>query len=505
MKVNAISNFKGTSYTNFQTTNNSQSKANVQQNSMSPVVKSPVLVDKNYNSLIVKNRNVAFTGIASTALELAQKIPLEDRLASILQVFQHGDLVVVGKSLKDAQKALKESYKSAGQLFKKIFFVPDNNVEGTLAFIKHHHGENELWNINKDKLLINGKDFLSSKESCYVLEGDTIKSGNFELTLKDTPKANLSMVRPTFSRVINLEKDVNPVIEKQNLKSILSIAKDESKKPKPLMFNDVGGQDKAIDMLKKQILFPLKYPEAYKDTMVSRGAILYGPPGTGKTRLAIALSNEADINFVKINGLEMESKWVGESEENWRNLFQLAKEEQPSILFIDEFDAVAKERSGKDTYGDKVVNQLLTLMSDLEKDGDDVFVITATNKMDGLDKAITRSGRFGIHIPVELPDEKGLRQIFDIHAQNKPVEADVEKLVKTLFSKKASGSDVASVITNAKTNAFERTGIHKKMEDGTFVNEDLKTFKIIQEDFDKAIGDLFDKSHSERRPIGFNK
>ena len=256
-------------------------------------------------------------------------------------------------------------------------------------------------------------------------------------------------------------------------------------------------------MLKKQILYPIKYPEAFKDTMLSHGALMYGPPGTGKTRLAAALANEADINFIKMNGLEMESKWVGESEENWRKLFEAAKEEQPSIIFLDEFDAVAKERGGQDVYGDKVVNQLLTLMSDLEKDGDDVYVIAATNKKDNIDKAILRSGRFGVHIPVELPDEKGVRQILDIHLKGKDIDADIDKLSKKLFERKASGSDIAAVVTSAKTNSYDRNGIYQKMENGTFSPKDLEGVKINQQDFVKAIENVFSMT-KKRNPIGFN-
>lgn len=116
-------------------------------------------------------------------------------------------------------------------------------------------------------------------------------------------------------------------------------------------------------------MFPMKYPEAYKGRMISHGTILYGPPGTGKTLIAQALANESDANFIKLNGLEMSSCWVGQSEKNWRNLFEKAKKNQPCIIFVDEFDAVAKNRGeAQGRHDDKVVNQLLTLISDIEKE-----------------------------------------------------------------------------------------------------------------------------------------
>ena len=204
----------------------------------------------------------------------------------------------------------------------------------------------------------------------------------------------------------------------------------------------------------------------------------------------------------------MESKWVGESEENWRNLFELARENQPSIIFIDEFDAVAKKRSGKDVYGDKVVNQLLTLMSDVEKNGDDIYVIAATNKLNMLDDAITRSGRFGQHIEVKAPDTlDGILKIFDIHTRNKSLASDIDKnkLAKELLDMKTTGADISHIVNAANENAFERTGIYKKMEDGSFTKSDIDSLEITSADFSKAVDDFSNKSGKTYKPIGFRQ
>lgn len=504
MRISAINNFKGNFYTNLRQSNKDFSNKSNSGMSSSYVSNSSMLVDKNYGSLLAKKNNVSFAGVApDKALSIAKQIPLADRIATMFDFFEHGDLILVSKNLQEGQKALKSAYKSAGQLFKKNLFIPDDNISEPLAFVKHQQGDKEIWNISNKNIYINNKDFLKPKESCYFLDGDKIKIGDFEMTMKEKAKTDLNAFKKIFAKSIDLNQQIAPVINKQNLKSILSIAQEVKKGTEPIRFKDVGGQDKAIDMLKKQILYPIKYPEAFKDTMLSHGALMYGPPGTGKTRLAAALANEADINFIKMNGLEMESKWVGESEENWRKLFEAAKEEQPSIIFLDEFDAVAKERGGQDVYGDKVVNQLLTLMSDLEKDGDDVYVIAATNKKDNIDKAILRSGRFGVHIPVELPDEKGVRQILDIHLKGKDIDADIDKLSKKLFERKASGSDIAAVVTSAKTNSYDRNGIYQKMENGTFSPKDLEGVKINQQDFIKAVENVFSMT-KKRNPIGFN-
>ena len=171
------------------------------------------------------------------------------------------------------------------------------------------------------------------------------------------------------------------------------------------------------------------YPKAFSKN-TSHGVVLYGPPGTGKTMLALALANEAEIPFVKLNGLELVDKWVGSSEKNLRNLFAKAKEHQPCIIFLDEFEAIARKRSGDSggRHDDKFVNQLLTLLSDIEKNNDNIFVITATNRLDIIDPAILRSGRIGTHIEVNLPTTKeAIEQILDIHLKDKPVAKDIQK------------------------------------------------------------------------------
>lgn len=257
---------------------------------------------------------------------------------------------------------------------------------------------------------------------------------------------------------------------------------------------------------KKSVIYPLKYPKAFK--VMNHGVMLVGGPGTGKSLLAEAVANESGASFIKLNGLEMESKWVGESEENWRVLFASAKENQPSIIFIDEIDAVAKQREGSTTsrHDDKVVNQLLTLMSDLEKDGDNIFVIGATNKDDLLDEALVRSGRFGKMISVPNPDLEGCRMIFDIHSKDKKLSDDFDR---DLFSKKlydagVNGADIAAVVEDAQTNAYLRNGIFDKMENGTFDYSDIEELTIEPEDFEFALDALkAQKKSSKKNPIGF--
>ena len=177
-------------------------------------------------------------------------------------------------------------------------------------------------------------------------------------------------------------------------------------------------------------------------------------------------------------------------------------------MFIDEFDAIAKARGGQDVYGDKIVNQILTLMTDLDNNGDDVFVIGATNNFKALDSAITRSGRFSKHLEVKMPDLDGTKKILDIHTSKKPVDKSLDKdaLAKRLYDLKASGADIKYIVNEAHSKGFERLQIFEKMENGTLSSKDIKEFYITSEDFNKAIKTFIEtRNGSERKAIGFNK
>lgn len=465
-----------------------------------------------YVSSDLAKKNVNFTGVMLPVAHLAKKIPLEERLASLFEVIMPGDVIFSSKTLRDAQKALKDSVDAFDNVLKRFFYIPDDNIKGSVAFFRGTNNDLSLVNPNQFEIAVKSGDNVQNlkfNESAYLVEGDFVDIKDKKILVKNRPDINLSFQRDIFSRAFDMSDFVKLGIKNQNIKSIRALSKDLGKNEKYLTFADVGGQDKVINELKKGILYPIKYPEAFENSIVNHGYIMYGPPGTGKTLIAQALANETDANFIKLNGLEMESKWVGESEENWRKLFDAARENQPSIIFVDEFDAVAKKRGSVDVYGDKVVNQLLTLMSDVEKNGDDIYVIAATNKMDLLDDAITRSGRFGKHIEVKAPEtHSDILNIFDIHTKNKPLspELDKDKIADVLLKEKTTGADIAFIVNSAHENAFERAGIYKKMEDGTFSKNDILSLRINDEDFKKSITDFISTHKGKKyRAIGFEK
>jgi len=191
-------------------------------------------------------------------------------------------------------------------------------------------------------------------------------------------------------------------------------------------YEDIGGLDDELDQVREMIELPLSEPELFQQLGVDppKGVLLYGPPGTGKTLIAKAVANEVNAHFVTISGPEIMSKYKGESEEKLRETFQEAREEAPSIVFFDEIDSIAGQRGEGDGAENRIVAQLLSLMDGLEGRGD-VIVIGATNRVDAIDPALRRGGRFDREIQVGVPDEVGRKEILQVHTRRMPLGEDV--------------------------------------------------------------------------------
>lgn len=459
---------------------------------INPVVttKSAGLLDKNYNSLLLQKNNPNF----------GSKIPLSTKISSVLQIVGDDDLILVGNNQKEAMNLLRESMASVTKVIKRLFMIEDKNIKGTFA-ITQKEGVSEVVNLDKKPLVLslNGDEMAFEKgETSVMFENDKIFLDKMEISLVNDYQSDLSKVRELSVKRFDFSQQDLPIIQNLNIKHLEQAIDQQIKEPisdKKFTFADVGGQDEAIAELKKSIIYPIKYPEAFKNQILNRGTILVGDPGNGKTLLAKAVANEVDANFIELNGLELETKWIGETEEKWRNLFSEAKEHQPSIIFIDEIDAVGQNRDDSTSarFANKVVNQLLTLMSDLEKGKfGNVFVIAASNKLNIVDPALIRSGRFGKHLDVKNPDLKGCKHIFEIHSKDKPLSEnlDTEGFVQKLHNQKTSGADIAKIVNDAHTNSYLRLGIFDKMESGSFVQSDIESLRIQPEDFKKALSDF---------------
>jgi len=223
-------------------------------------------------------------------------------------------------------------------------------------------------------------------------------------------------------------------------------------------YEDIGGLDDELEQVREMIELPLSEPELFTRLGISppRGVLLYGPPGTGKTLIARAVANEVDAYFDVISGPEIVSKFKGESEERLRAAFQRAEENAPAIVFIDEIDAIAGERDEDSDMENRVVAQLLTLLDGLEDRGQ-VIVIGATNRVDTVDPALRRGGRFDREIEIGVPGSTGRREILDVHTRGMPLgeDVDLDRIAKRTHG--FVGADLQTLATEAAMHALRRT------------------------------------------------
>jgi len=251
-------------------------------------------------------------------------------------------------------------------------------------------------------------------------------------------------------------------------------------------WDDVGGLESLKEELQEAVEWPLKHKEAFEHTDVSppKGILLYGPPGTGKTLIAKAIANTTEYNFISIKGPELLSKWVGESEKGVREIFRKARQASPCIIFLDEIDAIAPSRSSgtSDSHvTERVVSQILTEIDGLEE-LQNVVVIGATNRIDIIDSALLRPGRFDRIIEVPLPDTKGRGNIFKIHTKKKPLANNVDFAQLVERTHGFSGAEIEGVCSRAAIAAIKRFVNNKE--------KSLKSIKIMQEDLLNAISKL---------------
>jgi transitional endoplasmic reticulum ATPase len=254
-------------------------------------------------------------------------------------------------------------------------------------------------------------------------------------------------------------------------------------------YDDVGGIGDTVDHVREMIELPLKHPELFQRLGITppKGVLLHGPPGTGKTLLARAVANESDASFFSIAGPEIVGRHVGESEERLRTIFEEASEHAPAIVFIDEIDSIAPKRGeARGELERRVVAQLLTLMDGMEPRRN-VVVIAATNRLDAIDEALRRPGRFDREIIVGVPDGEGRREILEIHTRGMPLaeDVDLDELARKTYG--FVGADLSALAREAAIESLRSVLPRIDLEEPQIPTEILEELRVEAVDFDRAL------------------
>ena len=403
---------------------------------------------------------------------VAQLLALMDGLES------RGEIIVIAAT--NIPNTIDPALRRPGRFDREISIpIPDRN--GRLKILQiHTRGMPLSEDVTLEKLADMTHGFVGAdiealaREAAMSALRKILPKIDFELS--DIPYETLMELQVTMDNFLEAMKEVEPSAIREFFIEVPDVK-----------WEDVGGLEDMKRELIEAIEWPLKYPELFKkaNTQPPKGILLHGAPGTGKTLLAKAVANESGVNFISVKGPSLISKYVGESERGIREVFKKAKQASPTILFFDEIDSLVPKRSESSTDAhvtERVISQFLTEMDGIEE-LKGVVVLAATNRLDLIDPALLRSGRFDILFELLPPDEETRLSIFKIHTKNKPLHKDVD--LKTLAKKTngMAGSDIQLLCQKASMNAIRKFVKGKK--DG--VNARSKELAITYDDFEAAL------------------
>ncbi|CAI5744986.1 unnamed protein product [Peronospora destructor] len=265
-----------------------------------------------------------------------------------------------------------------------------------------------------------------------------------------------------------------------------------------VLWRDIGGQDALKQALREVVEWPLQHPEAFTRMGIRppKGVLLYGPPGCSKTLTAKALATESGMNFIAIKGPELFSKWVGESEQQVRDVFRKARAASPTVIFFDEIDALASTRGtgGSSGASDRVLSQLLTELDGLEP-LKRVLVVAATNRPDLLDPALVRPGRIDRALYVSPPDVFAREQILRIHTRQTPLASDVSMTELAIATARYSGAELQALCREAALHAVEEDRAATNVAKRHFV----RALSVVTPQIDDQMMAFFERFRDERR------
>ncbi|HDZ17660.1 MAG TPA: AAA family ATPase [archaeon] len=319
------------------------------------------------------------------------------------------------------------------------------------------------------------------------------KLNGYPITLDDYIFISIGISREITFKVISMRPSGICIIKEDTVLNLSERITEEAEKgSSSITYEDVGGLDREIQRVREMVELPLRHPSLFKRLGIDppKGVLLRGPPGCGKTLLAKAVANESEAHFISINGPEIMSKFYGESEKKLRKLFIEAEEKSPSIIFIDEIDAIAPKR--ETVTGEverRVVAQLLALMDGLHGRGK-VIVIGATNRPNSLDPALRRPGRFDREIEIKVPNEKGRREVFQIHTRNMPLDKKISIREFSQITHGFVGADISAVCREAAMAALRRYLPKIDLEADFIDPELLEQIEVTKEDFEEALKEV---------------
>ncbi|MEF8901518.1 MAG: CDC48 family AAA ATPase, partial [Halovenus sp.] len=324
-----------------------------------------------------------------------------------------------------------------------------------------------------------------------VTEGQTvpISFGLGPLSSMSGQRIPLKVARTEPSGTVVVTDSTEIEVSEQPAEQFTEQAAGDATETPSVTYEDIGGLDDELEQVREMVELPMRHPELFQQLGIEppKGVLLHGPPGTGKTLMAKAVASEIDAYFTNISGPEIMSKYYGESEEQLREVFEEAEENAPAVVFIDEIDSIAPERG--ETSGDverRVVAQLLSLMDGLDERGD-VIVIGATNRVDALDPALRRGGRFDREIEVAVPDKGGRMEILQVHTRGMPLAEDVDIETYAENTHGFVGADIEQLTKEAAMNALRRIRPELDLEEDEIDAETLERLEVTRDDFKQAM------------------
>jgi transitional endoplasmic reticulum ATPase len=404
---------------------------------------------------------------------VSQLLALMDGLES------RGHVIVIGAT--NIPNTIDPALRRPGRFDREISIpIPDKN--GRLEILEiHTRGMPLAKDVDVEKLAAITHGFVGADLEALAREAamSALRKilPNIDFELSDIPYETLLKLEVTMDNFFEALKEIEPSAIREVFVEVPDVK-----------WSDVGGLENIKQELKEAVEWPLKYPDVFKKagTNPSKGILLYGKPGTGKTLLAKAVANESGVNFISIKGPQLISRYVGESERGVRETFRTAKHAAPTILFLDEIDSLVPRRGSSSTDAhvtERVISQFLTEMDGIEE-LKGVVVLAATNRLDLVDPAILRSGRFDFLFELPSPDEKTREEIFKIHTKNKPLAKDVDLTKLAKESDGRTGSDIEFVCRKASMLAVREYIERNSAQNKATLEGELK---VSRQHFDQAL------------------